>query len=452
MDSIAKDAQTSKDFEQLKNRLRTTWMTGDYDLFSRFMKKDAEHFFQRLGVTPGTRLLDVGCGAGQLALIAARAGAQVVGCDIAANWLKRARARAAAEGLQITFEEGDAESLPYADAQFDAVISLIGAMFAPRPDLVAAELTRVCRPGGMIAMANWTLDGFVGQMFTTISKHIAPDSMPPPVLWGDEATVRGRLCEGIADLKFALRVHHFEYPFPPDAVAGFYRRHYGPVSRAFASHDVNGQEKLLSELVRLWSAHNYSDANTTKVDAEYLEVIATRGQNILVKAQPTATHKIEISTGRRSESLADGIEEAAADLAAFAEGLSEAQWRAPMSGNGSEGRSVGVIVHHLASIYPIEIDLARTIAGGGDITDVTWNVLAELNANHAQDQAGVTKAAALDLLRRNSHNAAAAVRAFTDEELDRVLPSLIGLVETPTMIARQAIRPRGSQSNVGRDR
>jgi ubiquinone/menaquinone biosynthesis C-methylase UbiE len=137
-------------------------MTGDYDLFSRFMRKDAERFFRRLGVTPGTRLLDVACGAGQLALIAARAGAQVIGCDIATNWLKRARARAAAEGLEMTFEEGDAESLPYADAQFDAVISLIGAMFAPRPDLVAAELTRVCRPGGMIAMANWTPDGFVG--------------------------------------------------------------------------------------------------------------------------------------------------------------------------------------------------------------------------------------------------------------------------------------------------
>jgi ubiquinone/menaquinone biosynthesis C-methylase UbiE len=162
MNATANDAKTIQDFKQLKNRLKTTWMTGDYDLFSRFMRKDAERFFRRLGVTPGTRLLDVACGAGQLALIAARAGAQVIGCDIATNWLKRARARAAAEGLEMTFEEGDAESLPYADAQFDAVISLIGAMFAPRPDLVAAELTRVCRPGGMIAMANWTPDGFVG--------------------------------------------------------------------------------------------------------------------------------------------------------------------------------------------------------------------------------------------------------------------------------------------------
>src|SRR5205814_4151960 len=118
---------------------KTTCMTGYYDLFSRFMQKDAELFFQRLGVKPGTRLLDVGCGAGQLALIAARAGAHVTGCDISTNWLEKARVRAAAEGLGIEFEEGDAESLPYQDAQFDAVISLIAAMFAPRPDLVAAE-------------------------------------------------------------------------------------------------------------------------------------------------------------------------------------------------------------------------------------------------------------------------------------------------------------------------
>ena len=134
------------------------------------MEKDAEVFFERLGVKPGSRLLDVGCGAGQLALIAARAGAKVTGCDIAMNWLEKARARAAAEGLDITFEEGDAESLPYADGQFDVVTSLIGAMFAPRPELVAAELNRVCRPGGTIAMANWTPGGFVGQMFKTICK------------------------------------------------------------------------------------------------------------------------------------------------------------------------------------------------------------------------------------------------------------------------------------------
>ncbi|MGH2360573.1 MAG: DinB family protein [bacterium] len=126
--------------------------------------------------------------------------------------------------------------------------------------------------------------------------------------------------------------------------------------------------------------------------------------------------------GHRAESLADRIEEGAAGLAGFAEGLSEAEWRTAGSVSGSDTRSVGVIVHHVASVYPIEIDLARTIASGKAVTDVTWEVVAELNGKHAHDQAGVTKAAALELLRRNSRQASAAVRAFTDDELDRAAP------------------------------
>lgn len=275
MNAIAKETQT-KEFDQLKSRLKTTWMTGDYDAFSRYMEKDAERFFQRLGIQPGTRLLDVGCGAGQLSLMAARAGARVTGCDIATNWLEKARKRAAAEGLSITFEEGDAESLPYGDARFDAVVSLIGAMFAPRPEMVAAELTRVCRPGGLIAMANWTPSGFIGQMFKIISRHIAPSGMPSPVLWGDEATVRERLRAGVKNLMCTRRIYHFEYPFSPEAVVEFFRINYGPTTRAFASLDASGQENLRCELESLWSAHNKAADDSTKVDAEYLEVIATR--------------------------------------------------------------------------------------------------------------------------------------------------------------------------------
>jgi ubiquinone/menaquinone biosynthesis C-methylase UbiE len=422
MNATATSTSTTKDFDQLKVRLKATWMTGDYDVFSRYMEKGAEQFFQRLGITPGTRLLDVGCGAGQLALIAARAGAQVSACDIATNWIEKAQARAAAEGLEINFQEGDAESLPYQDAQFDAVLSLIAAMFAPRPERVAAELTRVCRPGGLIAMANWTPEGFVGQMFKTISKHIAPSGMPAPVLWGDEATVRDRFREGIADLKFAVRVYHFDYPFSPEGVVEFYRTNYGPVARAFASLDVEGQEKLRSELVRLWSAHNKADGETTRVDAEYLEVLAIRSQSTVDSPQTAATHKIGGSMSRRAESLASRIEEGAAGLAAFVEGLSEVEWQTPISQGPGDRRSIGVIVHHVASVYPIEIDLARMIASGKAVTDVSWQVVAELNAKHANDHAGVTKVAALELLRRNSREAAAAVRALTDDELDRAAP------------------------------
>lgn len=266
----------SSDIDELKIRLKATWMTGDYDRFSRYMEKDAVQFYRHLNIAPGTRLLDVGCGAGQLALIAARDGARVTGCDIATNWLEKARSRAAAENLRVTFEEGDAEMLPYADSQFDVVTSLVGAMFAPRPNLVAAELTRVCRPGGFIAMANWTPAGFIGQMFKAIARHIAPSGMPSPVLWGDEDSVRERFRAGIARLQLTRRMYHFDYPFPPADVVDFFRSTYGPMSRAFASLDANAQQRLYGDLVRLWSDHNGSADHATKIEAEYLEVIATR--------------------------------------------------------------------------------------------------------------------------------------------------------------------------------
>jgi hypothetical protein len=148
--------------------------------------------------------------------------------------------------------------------------------------------------------------------------------------------------------------------------------------------------------------------------------------NTIVKETQTSRDFEQLRTGgpvgRRAKSLADRIEEGAAGLAAFAEGLSEAEWRAPVPESGKDGRSVGVIVHHVASVYPIEIDLARTVASGKAVADVTWEVVAELNAKHAQEQVGVTKAAALELLRRSSREAAAAVRAFTDDELDRAAP------------------------------
>lgn len=262
--------------DDLKSRLRKTWMTGDYGRFCRYMERDAEAFYRRLPIEPDAQLLDVGTGAGQLALIAARAGARVTACDIATNWLAQARRLAAAEGLTIVFEEGDAERLPYEDAAFDAVVSLIAAMFAPHPELVAAELTRVCRPGGIIAMANWTGAGFVGQMFKTIARHIAPSGMPSPVLWGDEATVRERLRSGVASLECSRHLYELSYPFSPADVVEFFRVNYGPMTRAFASIGEEEQQQLRDELTDLWSRHNRATDGTTKVDAEYLQVVAVR--------------------------------------------------------------------------------------------------------------------------------------------------------------------------------
>jgi len=263
-------------FAELKRKLKVTWEAGDYDTFSRYMQKDAEAFFQRLNVKPGTKVLDVACGAGQLSLIAAREGLDVTGSDIAENSLERARIRAASEGLRVTFEFGDAEALPYADASFDLVTSLIGAMFAPRPDRVAAELLRVCRPGGRIAMANWTPEGFIGQMFKAIAAYIAPSGMPAPVLWGHEPSVRERFGEGISDLQLSKHFYHFAYPFSPAETVEFFRVYYGPMNRAFASLDATGAQKLRNDLEALWTEHNRASDGTTSVLAEYLEVIAVR--------------------------------------------------------------------------------------------------------------------------------------------------------------------------------
>src|SRR5690349_11680475 len=170
------------EMESVKARLKSIWTAGDYDRFSRYMEGGAREFYERLHVAPGSRLLDVGCGSGQLALMAAKDGLEVIGVDIAGNLVERARVRAQAENLRVRFEEADAEALPFEDASFDVVASLIGAMFAPRPDLVAKELLRVCEPGGTIAMANWSPEGFIGQMFKTVSTFIAPSGAPSPVL------------------------------------------------------------------------------------------------------------------------------------------------------------------------------------------------------------------------------------------------------------------------------
>jgi len=264
------------DIESLKSRLRSTWMAGDYDRFSRFMENDARSFYEHLDVPPGAHLLDVACGSGQLALIAAREGVRVTGVDIAENLIERAQARSMAENLPARFRVADAESLPFPDASFDVVVSLIGAMFAPRPHLVASELTRVCAPSGTIAMANWTAEGFVGKMFRAIAKFIAPSGMPSPLLWGDEGAVRERLGSQVCELKLARRYYTFDYPFPPSEVVNFFRLYYGPVNRAFASLSRADRKRLHRELEAIWSADNRGRDGFTLIAAEYLEVIATR--------------------------------------------------------------------------------------------------------------------------------------------------------------------------------
>lgn len=222
-------------------------------------------------------MLDVACGAGQISIPAAQTGVRVTGVDIASNLIEQARARAAAENVNVQFDEGDAEMLPYDDAAFDLVVSLIGAMFAPRPDRVAAELLRVCRPGGRIVMANWTPEGHVGQMFKIIGKHVPPPPlMAPPPKWGDEATVRERLGYGTSSLNTTKRMYPMRYPFPPTKVVEFFFTYYGPTLRALAALDTAGQTSLRQELEDLWTNNNQANDGSTHIESEYLEVEAIR--------------------------------------------------------------------------------------------------------------------------------------------------------------------------------
>ena len=267
----------SEEMSALKARLKTTWESGDYGVFAGYLETGALQFFNRLKIEPGAELLDVACGAGQLLLPAARKGIDVTGLDLASNLVDQARARAKAEGLNIRVDQGDAEELPYRDASFDIVISLIGAMFAPRPQLVASEMIRVCRPGGRIVMGNWTPGGHVGEMFKVIGRHVPPPaSFPSPLQWGDEATCRQRFGAGVSDLAITRRIYPFEYPFPPALVVDFFFAYYGPTNRAYASLGDEGKQTLRDDLIALWTRNNLATDGTTKVDAEYIEVAGIR--------------------------------------------------------------------------------------------------------------------------------------------------------------------------------
>jgi SAM-dependent methyltransferase len=233
----------------------------------------------RLAIPVGAQVLDVACGTGNLAVIAARRGGVVSGIDIAANLIEQARTRAAAEGLRIACEEGDAEALPYADGQFDLVVSMFGVMFAPRPSIAVAEMMRVTRPGGHVALANWTPDGFIGKLFLIFKAHLPPPpaGVPSPMDWGDETTVRARLRHGFSEVRLTRRIALMRYPFPPAETVEFFRQYYGPTQKAFAALDPAGQAALRRDLVELQTAHNTAATpGTTEVAAEYLEIHARR--------------------------------------------------------------------------------------------------------------------------------------------------------------------------------
>ena len=268
---------TNSELIVLKARQKATWMAGDFGEVARLTENTATEFMARRRPLPGMDMLDVACGTGNLAIQAARAGATVTGIDIAPNLLDQARTRAREHGLTIRLDQGDAENLPYDDRSFDLVVTMFGAMFAPRPDVVASELIRVCRPGGRIAMANWTPAGFIGQLLRVTGNHVPPPSgIPSPLSWGDQATVRSRFNTRIADLRMTPNIAQLEFPLSVTEIVEFYRKYYGPTQRSFEALAEEKQLELRRDMESLYTKHNRASNGTTRIAAEYLEVEATR--------------------------------------------------------------------------------------------------------------------------------------------------------------------------------
>jgi SAM-dependent methyltransferase len=266
------------DIETLKARMKLTWESGDFGQVAKFIMPDAEEFMARIDLQPGTKVLDCACGTGNLAVLAADRGCITSGLDIASNLIAQARERARRESLTIEFKEGDAEAMPYPDASFDAVVSMYGVMFAPRPERIVSELCRVVKPGGVIALANWTPDGFIGKMFAVFARHLPPPTgVPSPLLWGDEAIVRTRF-DGVGEqLRLVRRTARMRFPFDPAGIVDFFRRYYGPTQRAFGSLEATAREALRRDLLELQTRHNVSTRpDETETPSDYLEIHVRR--------------------------------------------------------------------------------------------------------------------------------------------------------------------------------
>ena len=270
------DSFHEPDIAEIKRQLAEVWNAGDYGFIARGLRDSALVFLDRLDIEPGEKLLDVACGTGQLTIPAAVAGADATGLDISKNWIAQARCNAAAAGVRIRFDLADAEDMPYADESFDTLTSMIGVMFAPRPELAAAEMLRVVRPGGRIALANWTAEGVVGDFFRIVAAYAPPPDMPSPLLWGDEETVRRRFGGRVSELRMTRRMLRFDYDMPPEPVVDHYLEHFGPTKAAAASLDDTGRAALRRDLLELWRSNNTASDGGTEVDAEFLEVIAIR--------------------------------------------------------------------------------------------------------------------------------------------------------------------------------
>jgi ubiquinone/menaquinone biosynthesis C-methylase UbiE len=261
----------------LKQAHRATWADGDYSAVARLMEEVPPHMLSAVGVDAHHRVLDVATGTGNVALRAARSGAQVTGIDLTPELLDVAAVRAAALGADVQWVQGDAEALPFPDQSFDRVLSAFGIQFAPRHEITTRELVRVCRPGGAIALANWTPEGIIGQQFAILGRYLPapPEFASPPPLWGSEQHVRELF--STFDVEFEFERAVLAYTFgSAEELMQFYETNYGPTIRAKAALERHGRwDDCRAELIDLFQSQNRSTDNADlRIEAEYMLIVA----------------------------------------------------------------------------------------------------------------------------------------------------------------------------------
>jgi SAM-dependent methyltransferase len=268
------------DLSEVKRRQQAMWASGDFHAVGTMIQPLADALCDAADLQAGWSVLDVACGAGNAAIAAARCGAEAVGIDYVPALLERGRRRVEAEGLEVELREGDAEAIPFPDASFDAVLSVFGSMFAPDHAAAAAELARVCRPGGTIGLVTWTPDGFIGQMLKTVGAHVPPPpGVASPLQWGSEPYLRELFGDRVEALSCTERVFTWRSG-SAEAFVDYFRTYYGPTVKAF---EVAGDpEALAADLTALVAQHarTYPGTDAVAIPATYLETVARRKDHL----------------------------------------------------------------------------------------------------------------------------------------------------------------------------
>ena len=264
------------DLEAIKAKQQATWSSGDYAVVGTTIQIVGEQLAEAMDLRAGLKVLDIAAGNGNFTLAAARRWCDVTSTDYVEHLLQRGRQRAEAEGHQIRFQKADAENLPFADGSFDAIASTFGVMFSPDQSRTASEMLRVCRPGGRIGLANWTPDGFIGQMFKTIGKHLPPPpGLKSPALWGTREWMENAFGVAASSLKAEPRQFVFRYRSAHHFL-DIFRRYYGPMLKAFEALDTPGRKALSRDIIELIRRFNRSGDETMVVPSEYLEVVVAK--------------------------------------------------------------------------------------------------------------------------------------------------------------------------------